>query len=317
MGDAERLMRCDLHVHSRHSGAATLPVLRHVTRECYSEPRAVYEVARERGMDLVTLSDHDTIAGALELEALPGTFVSEEVTCFAPSGGELHFGVFDIRQRDHEALQARRRDLEAFFAWTAERGIPVCLNHPFSALTGRREHGDLASALRGATHVETLNGMMSAASNEYARAATRQARLFSCGGSDAHTLANVARAFTCVRARDRGEFLDGLRAGLTIPAGRSGSYARLTAAVTRLAAEACREQAGRLRTGDSTERARSAALVALLPLTPLLPLFTAFTYAEEQLFAWRHSRRHARDHARTSRRRPPIVGAPAAGTPLP
>ena len=41
MGDAERLMRCDLHVHSRHSGAATLPVLRHVARECYSEPRAV------------------------------------------------------------------------------------------------------------------------------------------------------------------------------------------------------------------------------------------------------------------------------------
>jgi predicted metal-dependent phosphoesterase TrpH len=310
-------MRCDLHVHSRHSGPATLPVLRHLARECYSEPRAVYEVARARGMDLVTLSDHDTIAGALELEALPGTFVSEEVTCFAPSGGELHFGVFDIRERDHDALQARRRDLEAFFAHAAERRIPVCLNHPFSALTGRRADGDLPSALRGATHVETQNGMMSAASNERAQAAARRARRAACGGSDAHTLASVARAFTCVRARDRAGFLDGLRAGLTIAAGRSGSYARLTTAVTRLAAEACLDQARRVGPGEARERTRMAALVALLPLTPLLPLFTAFTYAEEQVFAWRQFRRYIRDEVRATRRRPPMIGAPAAGTPVP
>jgi hypothetical protein len=31
-------MRCDLHVHSWHSRAADLPVLRHVGRECYSQP---------------------------------------------------------------------------------------------------------------------------------------------------------------------------------------------------------------------------------------------------------------------------------------
>src|SRR5262249_32986574 len=177
MGDGRRLIRCDLHVHSRHSGAATLPVLRHLARECYSEPRAVYEVARERGMDLVTLTDHDTIAGALELEALPGTFVSEELTCFAPSGGELHLGVFDIRERDHHVLQARRRALESLSAYAAERRIPVCLNHPFSALTGRREDGEIEAGLRGATHVETLNGMMSAGSNERAQSAARRARL--------------------------------------------------------------------------------------------------------------------------------------------
>src|SRR5262249_33283731 len=150
----------------------------------------------------------------------------------------LHLGVFDIRERDHLALQARKRDLEALFAYTAERGIPVCLNHPFSALTGRRADGDLDVALGGATLVETLNGMMSAGSNQRAHAAARQAHVARCGGSDAHTLANVARAFTCVHARDRAEFLEGLRAGLTIPAGRSGSYARLTAAVARLAVDA-------------------------------------------------------------------------------
>ena len=68
---SEPSMRCDLHVHSRHSGAVDLPLLRHVGYECYSEPRAVYDRARRRGMDLVTLTDHDSIDGALELLSLP------------------------------------------------------------------------------------------------------------------------------------------------------------------------------------------------------------------------------------------------------
>jgi hypothetical protein len=63
-------MRCDLHVHSWYSGRAELPVLERVGRECYSEPLDVYERARRRGMDLVTLTDHDTIEGALALAHL-------------------------------------------------------------------------------------------------------------------------------------------------------------------------------------------------------------------------------------------------------
>ena len=89
-------MRCDLHVHSIYSGRADLPILRHVGNECYSEPQAVYERALERGMDLVTLSDHDTIDGALRLAHLPNTFVSEEVTLRLPEGRQLHVNVFDI-----------------------------------------------------------------------------------------------------------------------------------------------------------------------------------------------------------------------------
>ena len=43
-------MRADLHVHSRYSGRTDLPVRRHLGPECYSEPEAVYELARRRGM---------------------------------------------------------------------------------------------------------------------------------------------------------------------------------------------------------------------------------------------------------------------------
>jgi predicted metal-dependent phosphoesterase TrpH len=310
-------MRCDLHVHSRYSGPATVPVLRRLVRECYSEPLAVYETARRRGMDLVTLTDHDSIAGALELAGRPDTFVSEEVTCFTPAGRELHLGVFDVTEAQHEALQALRRDLEALLAYAAEQGIPVCLNHPFSALTGRRAERDLPIAFGGATLVETRNGMMSERVNEHARRASRRARLASAGGSDAHTLASVGRAFTWVDAASREEFLAGLRAGLTIPAGRPGSYARLTADVARLAAQACHDQARQAVAGEPAGILRLAALGALVPLLPLLPLITAAVYADEQVFAWREARRFAREQTRSRARRPPCLGAPAAGISTP
>jgi predicted metal-dependent phosphoesterase TrpH len=126
-------MRCDLHVHSWYSGKADIPVLEHVGRECYSQPLEVYERAMARGMDLVTLTDHDTVAGALRLAHLPNAFVSEELTVSLPGGRQLHVNVFDIDERQHLALQERRGDAEAVFAWLAEERIPAAANHLFSA----------------------------------------------------------------------------------------------------------------------------------------------------------------------------------------
>src|SRR5208337_1623574 len=141
-------MRCDLHVHSRFSGPSTLPLLRHICDECYSEPEAVYAEARHRGMDLVTITDHDTIEGALSIAGRPDTFVSEEVTCLLPNHRELHVGVYDLSEAQHECIAARRRDPEALFAYIAEQKLPATLNHPFSALTGHRRTADLQIAFQ-------------------------------------------------------------------------------------------------------------------------------------------------------------------------
>jgi predicted metal-dependent phosphoesterase TrpH len=138
-------MRCDLHVHSRHSGPATLPLLRHVCNESYSEPEAVYTAARRRGMDLVTITDHDTIEGSLAIAGRSDTFVSEEVTCLLPEGRELHIGVYDLGEGDHDAIAARRRDPEALFAYLAERRLPG------SPVAGRPRTSRWASAAWGSS----------------------------------------------------------------------------------------------------------------------------------------------------------------------
>jgi predicted metal-dependent phosphoesterase TrpH len=283
-------VRCDLHVHSRCSGPVDLPVLRHFGRECYSTPGEVYDEALRRGMNLVTLTDHDTIEGALEIRGLPDTFVSEEVTCRLPEGRELHLGVFDITEPQHERISRLRFDPEALFAYLAEARIPVCVNHLFSALTGRRRVADFGLALGGVSLIEARNGMMPARTNDYARSVGRAAGLGAIGGSDAHTLASVASAYTLVKgATTREDFLEGLRAGFTLPGGGCGSYARLTADVARIFASGYRESA-ELAVKNVAAAGRLAVMIAALPILPLIPLFTAVIYTQERLFATQHYR---------------------------
>jgi DNA polymerase III alpha subunit len=76
--------------------------------ECATPPEEVYELAKRRGMDFVTITDHDTIDGALELtERYDDAFVSEELTAwFRGEPQAVHILVWGINPDDHERLQA-------------------------------------------------------------------------------------------------------------------------------------------------------------------------------------------------------------------
>jgi predicted metal-dependent phosphoesterase TrpH len=284
-------MRCDIHVHSVHSGPVDQPVLRHVGKDSYSSPRAVYDAARRRGMDLVTLSDHDTIAGALELRDLPGTFLSEEVTLVFdrhdPRDRVLHLGVLGLEERTHQGIADRRRDPTRLLAYLAEERLPWCVNHLFSPLTGPRETADFSWALRRAPAIETRNGMMPSRTNGFAALEARKRGLGELGGSDAHTLPSVARAWTEVPgARSAKEFLDGVREGRAVAAGREGSALLLTRDV---AINFALGYVDNLRAAARSGRdaLRAAALVAFLPAVALLPLVTALVYRKEAYGAGR------------------------------
>jgi predicted metal-dependent phosphoesterase TrpH len=222
----------------------TVPFARRFCRESYNDPLALYETLKRRGMDLVTVTDHDSIDAVEPLRRFSDFFLSEEVTCTLPSGMAVHVGVYDITERDHTELQRRRDDIPALAAYCRERGILYAVNHVFSALTGSRTYADFALFEDVFPALETINGHIPVACNREAETLSTDWRKIPLGGSDSHTLAELGRAFTeAPGASTKQEFLDALRAGHVRARGASGGFGVLTWAVWTIASNVPREHA--------------------------------------------------------------------------
>jgi predicted metal-dependent phosphoesterase TrpH len=262
----------------------TVPLLRAVCRESYNEPVAVYEKLKRLGMGLVTVTGHDSIDGAEALRARPDFFLSEEVTWRLPSGTELHMGVYDITERDHLELARRRDDFERLLAWLAERNLFFTANHVLSSLTGRRTLDDFGLFAAHFPALETYNGHMLRAANRGAAALAAAMRKVPAGGSDAHAMAPVGSAYTAVPgARNKAEYLAGLRRGCGVVAGETGSIWKLTRDVLAIGAAMMRER---------------PATAALAPLALALPFVTLANYVQEAAFARRWLGRYERERQR-------------------
>src|ERR1700716_712994 len=128
--------RADMHVHSTASTLSKVGIQRSLgLPECATPPQEVYELAKRRGMDFVTITDHDTVAGGLELAHLPDTFLSEELTVwFKGEPQAVHVLCYGITPEDHEWLQAHNDDVEACAEDLHASGITCALAHPFYAV---------------------------------------------------------------------------------------------------------------------------------------------------------------------------------------
>jgi predicted metal-dependent phosphoesterase TrpH len=200
------------------------------SRDCYSSPDDVYRTARARGMDLVTITDHDTFDGCLDfLDRHPGAsdFIpGEEVSCRFPDGDiEVHLGVYGMTEALHRDLQPLRRNVFEVTARLREAGVFFALNHLWHFY---RHQAPLDSYLRLLSEVPALearNGAMCPRHNALIEhcAHTSSPALAMVGGSDAHTLRRIGRTWTEVPgARSADEFLAGLRHGDCRPGGEHG-----------------------------------------------------------------------------------------------
>jgi predicted metal-dependent phosphoesterase TrpH len=264
-------MKCDLHVHTHHSGMCTVPVMKRICRESYNDPRDVYDTLKRRGMDLVTVTDHDSIDSAEGLRHHPDFFLSEEVSCSTEHGTHLHMGVYGIEERDHADLQLRRDDLPRLIAYLHEKRLLFSINHVFSSLTGPRAEADFEDFASRFPAVETINGQMLEMANRRAAAFAERHGRIPVAGSDAHTLASLGRTYTAVPGvRTASEFINGLKQGRSVVAGESGDVWKLTQAVCSIGASMV------------CEKPWTAILV---PLMTLVPIITIVNFAMELSFA--------------------------------
>jgi len=240
-------MKIDIHVHSKHSTRPSQWFLQKLgCPESFTEPRKLYEIAKSRGMSMVTITDHNTIAGALEIAHLPDAFVSEEITTYFPEDGcKAHVLALDITEAHHRDIQKIRENVYDLADYLRRENIVHVLAHPLFGVNDKLTPWHFERMLLLFSHFE-LNGTRDAYQNDILRdilanlSRKDMERLAdrhgiapfgetpwiksTTGGSDDHSSLNIASMHTHVPgAADLGQFLRGIAAGASRPAGRPSS----------------------------------------------------------------------------------------------
>jgi len=236
-----------MHVHSTASQLSKLGIQRSLALpECATPPDEVYELAKRRGMDFVTITDHDTIRGALTLEHLPDTFISEELTAwFKGQPQAIHVLCYGIDPNDHEWLQAHSDDVETCAAYLHEHEITTALAHPFYAVEAPLTAGHRRRLAELFPIWETRNGSRAKELNLPAFIYIETHGGTAIGGSDDHAGVDIGRTFTeTPPAATPEEFLAHIRAGRAGSHGDQGSAAKWTHAAIALAIRSLAADAG-------------------------------------------------------------------------
>ncbi len=269
--------KVDLHCHSRFS---VFKYFRKAnTRDCYNPPEDVYRIARERGMSYVTLSDHDSIDGALYLlnkyPDMDDFFISEEVETYFPETAQrVHIGAYNITEEQHREIQRLRRDIRELVPYMKSEKIIFGVNHLFQ---NYRMKNVAATYIREMIEMfdifEVLNGAMASFHNKMVHqlvtTVREQGRQISMvGGSDAHTLKHVAKVYTVSKADSMHEFLENVRTGSCFAWGEEMRFRDLVSDIYLLLLAYNGEFRSDFRSADYTSTEKTVQLVTRLASIP-------------------------------------------------
>ena len=264
------MVRVDLHVHSCHSRHASEWILQRIgAQESYTEVETIYRDAKRRGANVVTVTDHNTIDGALELAARhpQDCFVSTEATAYFPEDGcKVHILCYGITPAQFAAIQKTRENIYNLRDYLRIENIACSVAHATFSVNGRLTVEHIEKLILLFDVFEGINGTRgrigNAAWQEVLRHLTPAliAQLAEkhhldpwgaeswtkgiTGGSDDHAALFIGATYTQARAGTIPEFLDALRAKRTLPGGRYGDHKSLAYAIFKVASEYVRRKGG-------------------------------------------------------------------------
>jgi len=237
-----------LHIHSRHSARSEEWLFRRFDfPDSYSDPNQLYEQLRQRGMDYVTVTDHDSIDGCLEIVHLPRTFISEQVTTYFPQDGcKLHILVWGISEQQHRDFESVRENVFDLQRYLQSAQITHAVAHPLYSVNGKLEATHLEQLILLFKHFEGINGLRDALLSDLGHTLFKQLtpekidmlanrhrlapthaepwRKILVGGSDDHGGQFMASAFTeTPAAKSAEQFLGFVRTGNCRPWGQGGT----------------------------------------------------------------------------------------------
>src|ERR1700736_4951849 len=232
------MSKCDLHIHSRYSAGSEEWLFRRLDfPDSYSDPGELHRQLLERGMDFVTLTDHDTIDGCLQIIHLPQSFISEQITTYFPQDPcKVHILAWGISEAQHQGIVAVRDNIYELQKYLAATHIAHAVAHPLYSINGQLAASHLERLILLFKHFEGVNGLRDALLSELTQnlfgGLTREKvdifanrhnlapthpepwRKIFTGGSDDHGGKFIASAWTeTPPAHSAEKFLEHVRAG--------------------------------------------------------------------------------------------------------
>lgn len=260
--------RVDLHVHSCHSKHPGEWILQRLgAQESYTPVETIYRLAKEQGNTYVTLTDHNTIDGALELCRLhpDDCFVSTEATAYFPEDGcKVHILCYGITPEQFASIQRARENIYNLRDYLRHENIACSVAHATFSVNGRLAFEHLEKLIVLFDVFEGINGTRGQEGNRVWEQTLRSLtpddieRLSAkhhldpwgseswkkglTGGSDDHAGLFVGYTWTRTEAASREAFLDAIRNKQTTPGGRYGDYKALAYGIYKIASEHIRQK---------------------------------------------------------------------------
>lgn len=251
----------DLHVHSKYSNHPSEWFLQRLgASESYTEPEAIYRTSRKRGMDFVTVTDHNCMRASLELvQKYPqNCFTGVEATAYFPEDGcKIHILIYGLDQQQFAIIQKLRLNIYLLRDFLREQDLACVVAHAtysinqkltlehleklillfnnFEGRNGSRStlHNDVLSrVLRGLTPtdimlLQTKYGLKTWGKTPWKKGLT--------GGSDDHAGFFIGKTCTRSNAGSPDDFLQQLKSGRVQPQGRQNDFQGLTFAIYKIA----------------------------------------------------------------------------------
>ena len=244
------MTKADLHVHSKYSDyPSTWAHKAYKSPESFTEPETVYMQAKSRGMEFVTLTDHDDIRGALELvEKHPDDcFISCELTGYFPEDNcKVHILVYGISQLEFEQMRSIANDLYKLRDYIAEHKIAYSVAHACYDQDGKLSFEHIEKLVLLFDVFEIVNGGSDAHTNlllqRYLQSLDevtinelrRKYRIKTLssdpwvkgftGGSDDHCGILIGSAYTQCTSQSMLNFLDHIRDKKSLAHGMHGNF---------------------------------------------------------------------------------------------
>lgn len=277
------MARIDLHVHSKYSNHPSEWFLQKIgASESYTEPDYVYTTAKSRGMDFVTITDHNRIEGSLFLkekypfEAITGV---ESTVYFPQDRCKVHILIWGLDERQFAEIERYRTDIYQLREFLKEQGLAHSVAHVTFAVNRRLSIDHVEQLMLLFNVFEAINGGRNKLHNMSGYNALRNLtpghiedmyhkhRIEPAGpepwnkgftgGSDDHGGLFIAQTYTQCNARTAGEVIDRIRERDTEAGGRCGDFQSLAFTVYKVAYEFSKSKTEKMPKNRFSEITRS------------------------------------------------------------